>query len=620
MVDVVIESCRIRVVRHGGWSWGGNRDALVEQVTRALPELLAAHLGDLLDDPAGDVTVAEPLRLRLRAGRAALTDPDRLAAAVRRAVVPEVLGDAAVRPAPAAPERAEDRPAAPAPRAATTTPVPDDAPATTPLRLLLAWREDRRLWQRLLGFSPEALVAWLGSVLDEASAPSSDPERLDEARTVTGRFAASLAESAPAARPTAMRLYLAAEIVARFPAALSRTDLTSLIALAVPEPEALAAPRAQPAPPAPAPPDTQPPEVVPLAEPVAPPAVPVRAEAGAVPTDLTDVALSSVLPFLVLGELQRLGCLAPLSAGLAAARADAEAPALAAALALKLLEPPERGWRRTPAAARTALAFAGEPGGAALPVFNPAEPEALLSPVTAHLAAELADGHDPKLPLFVTRMGDGAAAEWLLLDADGGLPVRLTARLDALMDALEPFRSGPVLVDAAAADPALMQALADRGRRFVTDARPGRGEDWSPVAGMAGYWTNAEPPAPLIAEAARRHGTLAETAQTLWRALREERPISAAASPALERCLFVIAAAGLGMLAFRLWRERETTDPVLALDRLGDLEGRARFTEAEVEVRMALGRRYLDLRDSGALRDIPGAPWLGGRVVRFVGP
>ena len=104
------------------------------------------------------------------------------------------------------------------------------------------------------------------------------------------------------------------------------------------------------------------------------------------------------------------------------------------------------------------------------------------------------------------------------------------------------------------------------------------------------------------------------------RALRQERPISAAASPALERSLFVIAAAGLGMLAFRLWREREATDPVLALDRLGDLEGRARFTDAEVEVRMALGRRYLDLRDSGALRDIPGVPWLQGRVVRFVGP
>jgi len=89
---------------------------------------------------------------------------------------------------------------------------------------------------------------------------------------------------------------------------------------------------------------------------------------------------------------------------------------------------------------------------------------------------------------------------------------------------------------------------------------------------------------------------------------------------ALDETAALAAAMGLGLLAWSLWREREPVDPLLALQRLGDLDGTARLTTDALEVRPAVGRRYLDLKAHGLLADIRSVPWLGGRIVRFAGP
>ena len=61
--DIVVRRCAVRVVRHGGWSWGPQPQRLVDQVLAALPSLIAARLGDLAPDGAPDVEITEPVRI-----------------------------------------------------------------------------------------------------------------------------------------------------------------------------------------------------------------------------------------------------------------------------------------------------------------------------------------------------------------------------------------------------------------------------------------------------------------------------------------------------------------------------------------------------------------------------
>ncbi len=63
------------------------------------------------------------------------------------------------------------------------------------------------------------------------------------------------------------------------------------------------------------------------------------------------------------------------------------------------------------------------------------------------------------------------------------------------------------------------------------------------------------------------------------------------------------ASLSLGMIAWQLWREHETPDPVLAMTRFADLEGTVRFTRDVVHVKLPLGRRHTDLWRGGALAD-----------------
>ena len=88
---------------------------------------------------------------------------------------------------------------------------------------------------------------------------------------------------------------------------------------------------------------------------------------------------------------------------------------------------------------------------------------------------------------------------------------------------------------------------------------------------------------------------------------------------ALDVSTELAAGAGLADLAYLLWGEREASHPLLAYQRLHDLEARVRVDAERVRVSLALGQRYFDLREKGLLRDLADVPWFGGRTLIFNG-
>jgi hypothetical protein len=62
--DIVVRRCTVRVVRHGGWSWGPQPQRLADQVLAALPGLIAERLADLAPDGISeDMEITEPVRI-----------------------------------------------------------------------------------------------------------------------------------------------------------------------------------------------------------------------------------------------------------------------------------------------------------------------------------------------------------------------------------------------------------------------------------------------------------------------------------------------------------------------------------------------------------------------------
>ena len=86
-----------------------------------------------------------------------------------------------------------------------------------------------------------------------------------------------------------------------------------------------------------------------------------------------------------------------------------------------------------------------------------------------------------------------------------------------------------------------------------------------------------------------------------------------------EQSLALAASSALGTVAWKLWGENEATNPVLALQRLGNLEGKVFIDSEKITVRPALGQRYFDLYQHNFLVDVANLPWLGGRRMEFAG-
>jgi hypothetical protein len=176
--------------------------------------------------------------------------------------------------------------------------------------------------------------------------------------------------------------------------------------------------------------------------------------------------------------------------------------------------------------------------------------------------------------------------------------------------------SPPVLVAPSAVG--ALRGLAAAGASFVVAAPPARGERWRRLPPYR-LWTNNLGD-PALARYAGGYQPAVELTAEFTQALAGDREaVPLAAGPALGRSLLLAAGLGLGTLAWTLWREREPTDPLLALERFADLSARVSFEPHRVRLRLPLGPRHTDLSEHGLLADVRGVPWLGGRVVEFSG-
>ena len=644
MRAILIHRCRLRLVRRRGWSWGPDPSALLQAALGALPALLASALAGLWPEEDEREIVA-PVRLRvpLRVsellaagdgisgheapppGSPAAEVAGRLASALAVALAQE-LPRAQDGGGPASLAEDSHGPAGPLAAGGELVTGPTAAADLSLGRLLRAWRDRGVLASRLALLSASALAAWVeillreggiaASVADEAAAGGHEVEArgLQPSRAAEDRAA------------TALRVWLvnAVEVRVRgmeagaLPAApgggsRARDDSSAPLAAGAVADPGLGIPAAAPA-------------EVPMAwgpKPGGPRPVlqPSWSRRPRLPRD-AEIRVASALPFLLFGSLSRSGYLETLAATFAAADLQDDLPRFAAALALKALPPPEHGWSRTPAALAAAAACAGLVDAiAGEELFALARrARSCLEPLAADLADSLVAGHELGRPLFLAAAGDGL----LLAEVDGVFPIAWAPGFAELSPVLARLRDQTLLVSVAAASPALLREVDASGLRFVTAAPPTRGEPWRPLRLRGGHggdrvWTN-DPAAPGLARQARGLALAEEGARRLWQALGVERPILPnAAGPDLDRHLTLAAGVALGTLAWTLWRDGELVDPVLALERFGDLDARVRFSDRAVRVVIPLGRRHQDLFAHGLLAPVRDAVWLGGRVLEFGG-
>ncbi|EXU62701.1 hypothetical protein Z951_39900, partial [Streptomyces sp. PRh5] len=327
-----------------------------------------------------------------------------------------------------------------------------------------------------------------------------------------------------------------------------------------------------------------------------------------------EVRVWSALPFLLAGPLARIGYLDAIGPALAGVELAEEAPLLAAALAYKVLGETTRGWRRAERDTEAAAAFAGLPppvaeerltdfarqAGPALPVLD------------GVLALSVCRGHDPADPLLLTGADDGL----LLLDAHGMFPIAWTSEAAGLLPHWETCGRPPVLLCDGPLPPGTLRDLASAGVPFLTSVRPLRGDPVARLPWRTPLWS-AEGAAPDLRLAAELPAHAERCADLVTALVTGRRAVPLARDGGLERTVTLAAALGLATIAWTLWRDRETPDPVLSLRRFADLEATVRFEATAVRVRVPMGRRHMDLHNGGLLADVPDVAWLGGRTLTF---
>lgn len=635
MPDIVIHRCTLRIVRRSGWAWGPHPQRLLQAAVRALPELLAARLAAMWLTNA-DREIADPVRLTVRlqmSELSALVLPPAGGVADETSELPQALGnriEAALRTA-LAQETVEPHPIAheegftqsPAVSEEETRELAEAAASSVP-RLLLVWRERGLLGERLGDFPLAVLESWHRCLLNDVRTSFDPPVASEETIEDLIAAVAQRVNAASVDRATLLRwrIALTVEAMARFNLSLAHPALRSILQRWFPfEDTARQAPAistnhhpgAEP---------TRGEQTVPGSS----PAAMTRSKApvqrlfpARVRRDTTERYAPSALPFLLLIPLGQTGWLELLKALLEAAELLPSAQCLAAALSYKVLAPPERGWRRTPAATAAAQAFAAtdEPMDETALVDFARRVTPHLAPLDALIADSLSRGHDPRQPLLTQRAGDG----WVLFDCEGGFPIAWVDDAAKLIPLIERLSASVVLIPQPAAEPELMRLLQDASVDFVTSAPPARGERWRRLRTLDGerWWTNHHTAAEgELIRAARLLASTAADGDLLWEELAVRRlAVPLAADAAFDRSLTLAASVALGTIAWELWREREPVAPHLALERFSDLDALVCYSARTVIVRLPLGRRFQDLKEHGFLNDVSGVPWLHGRTLRF---
>jgi hypothetical protein len=338
-----------------------------------------------------------------------------------------------------------------------------------------------------------------------------------------------------------------------------------------------------------------------------------------------EVKVPSALPFLLLNPLSRMGYFAALAAVLESAHLESDAALFAAALAVKVLEPPERGWRRSPISVLAASTFAGR--RAAVTEDAIADCARRIAPHTAAVDLVLTDaliaGHTAGQPVLLLRPDPASAAGVLLVDVEGCFPLAFGDNPVSLRPILKRLDASAVLLSREVATPQTLCDLHAAGLCWIADVQPTRHEHWQRVQqGTSRFgWTNSSAPqSEPVLSAARMLAGANEEAESLRQQLILARPgVIRAPSPHLDRSVTLAAGVGIGTIAWTLWRERGATSPVLALERYADLEARVRFDDSSVVVTLPLGRRHQELHAAGLLAPVSDVPWLDGRLVEYRG-
>jgi hypothetical protein len=644
MADVLIHRCTLRVVRRGGWSWGPSAKQLVDRLVRNVPALLARVLANLVPDDAQH-EIAAPVRIRLPVRQADLnslansatpewpahdsTFSQALAStvehALRDAVSANVGGCERDSQRHAAPVASEPEPSRAARRRR-------DSSGALP-SILLRWHQMGVLHIHLAGASAEELEAW-HAVLRTQSAEHAAPVPVDAA-TLAANLSAYVAargmryEASDHVSLLRWRTQLAIEAAAAFqlsscePALWRAVDaacplgssvvqqLSSLVSSGPQQqrsaPQGAATSTARPPNPG----------VTTLA--MSP------AAAIANPSTSWEVHISCALPFLLLGPLSLVHFFDAMSAALQSARVSDAGNLLAASLAYKVLDPPERGWLRSPSSLAAAAAFAGQQS--AVDESQLVELARQLAPFTQLLDRINADtlfaGHSDGEPFLITRADAHNCHGYLLLDAQGCFPVFYSSDPSALSACLSRVARPVVLVARDASDPALLDALDHSGAAFIVNVNPARGERWNriPLGAAAEAWTNhADPASVAIFRPTLQFTQAAEEGRAFWEQLGKSRVSAIRASSAnLDRSMTLAAGTALGAIAWKLWSQRGRVTPQLVLERFGDLDAYVKFTEDVIVVRLPLGRRHRELYDHGLLAPVDNAFWFGDRRVEFAG-
>jgi hypothetical protein len=331
------------------------------------------------------------------------------------------------------------------------------------------------------------------------------------------------------------------------------------------------------------------------------------------------------LPFLLLNPLSRLGYFDALAAVLEAAELTRDAPLFATALAYKVLDSPERGWRRNRSSVMAASAFAE--------TQEPVPNEALvqfsrqMAPHTALLdlilTESLIQGHTSGDPVLLRRADSENAPGFLLLETSGCFPIAWRENPREFLPLLAKLGDSIVLVSREAAGPRLLKELDTAGFPFICDVPPTRGEAWQRIQQgpvQLGWTNHANHESIPVLDAARRFSASSQDAAALWETLGIARPgIVRGTLPQLERSLTLAAAVATGIIAWQLWRSRGRTTPQMVVERFCDLDGRVRFNPSSIIVELPLGRRHQELLQGGLLSPVRDVPWFGNRQVELGG-
>jgi len=605
-----IRHCRVRVLRHGGWSWGPQPRRFVDQLTQRLPAWLMQALAEQLADRGPDLAIPR-LRLqipvRMSELRRWIAEPAEQGEAVNGVLAQRVRGQIAAALADV--PRRQEAPAWPVADRPAQEAANDETSSSAVIEALIAWQRAGNLARVIACTDSATLRAWARAMLDEMAVGGHVPEfALARLAVRVQRIEAVLdADQAPAASLAQAFVDLVDVLVTPQPGAAADEIARGIAADTSPPVPGDAAPASSPA-----------------ARSMHAPHRPAQARARtrALPArqaNRQSVAVDSVLPFIVTGVLARRGYVAGLRAALACADRLDDAGCFGAALACKLSPPPHRGWERSPATARLAAVMSGldePPDNARMDGFLRG-----LSSVCAPLDASLwpASRAARKQPGILVDRLDGQT--WVAFDIASSQPIGWFGTSDEVLrvDDLLPGRLWWLAPGAADSD--LPDALVGRALHAVALGPQPRAPGWQRAGEM--LWTSE----PLLrrhaAELLRVFDEARELLAATHSAFIERRPLVIPACGSASRAEFSVTLAvcsALGEIADTLWHEREPTPALLALSRLGDLGGTVSIEDSRVLVRPALGLRFMDLGKHGFLRDIAGVPWWPGRRVEFAGP